>query len=388
MRTLVFLAISSAAVVAAPSPGDPGTPEHAKATDLVKQLGHPRYAIREAAAKQLLEMGGAAAAALREGQKSTDEEVRARSATLLPQAIALDWQRKADAYLADTKGTGKHDLPLLADFEKLVGKPDAEQKKLFAAMVRTNGPLLEEAAADQKAIPKALSARSRLLIETHKVGDKQVKIDPAEVAALLFVQTVSKGARDRGRGSSATAPALLLGNPGVGDAVADKDAGPAFRKLLVRWAESLPTQDTTSRRSFCLAARKYSLPEAVPELAKYAKDKQSDVLSVRALAVEGLGKAGGTEATAALESLISDTTDVLNFGGGMESYYLGDSALAALLTMQKKKLSDYGMNHQIGIGFDFGDGGEGVSLSLHGFTSNDARKKAIQRWKDETAKKK
>jgi hypothetical protein len=384
MRTLVLLAIFSAAAFAAP--GDVGTPEHAKATDLVKQLGHPRYAVREAAAKHLLEMGGAAAAALREGQKSTDEEVRARSVALLPQAIALDWQRKADAYLADTQGKQKHDLPLLAEYEKLLGKPDAELKKLFAAMLRTNGPLLEEAAADRKAIPKALAARSRLLIETHKSGTTQVKIDPAEVAALLFVQTQSKGPLDQSRG--AATPALLLGNPGVGDAVAEKDAGPAFRKLLVRWAESVSATDTISRRSFCMAARKYSLPEAVPELAKYATDKRADVLSVRALAVEALGKAGGTEATKALKGLVSDTTDVLNFGGGMESYYLGDSALAALLTMQKKKLSDYGMNHQIGIGFDFGDGGEGVSLSLHGFTSNDARKKAIRKWKDETATKK
>ena len=174
-----------------------------------------------------------------------------------------------------------------------------------------------------------------------------------------------------------TAPALLLSNPGVGDVVADKDAGPAFRKLLVRWAETLPPLDVISRRSFCLAARKYSLPEAVPELVKCAKDTKADVLSVRALAVEALGKAGGTEAAAALESLLSDTSDLLNFGGGMESYYLGDIALAALVTMNKKQPSEYGLLNQVGIGFDFGDGGEGVSMTLHGFTSKDVRKKAI-----------
>jgi HEAT repeat protein len=384
MRIALLWLTVTAAAVAAPHPGDPGTPEHAKAADLVKKLGHPRFPVREAAARDLLDMGGAAAAALREGLRSGDEEVRSRSAALLPKAIALDWQRKADAFLADAEGKRKHDLPLLAEYEKLVGKPDAGLRKLFAGMIRTNGPLFAEAAADAKAIPKAVAARSRLLMDTHRLTDKQVKMDPAEVAAVLFVQTLAPPARQTPTWGTAV-PALLLSNPGVADAVADKDTGPAFRKLLVKWAEKLPSGDTVARRSFSLAARKYPIPEAVPELVKYAKDKQADVLSVRALAVEALGKAGGLEATAALETLLTDTTDVLNFGGGggMESYLLGDTALAALITMSKKKLSDYGLQSEVGIGFDFGDGGEGLSLSLHGFTSADARKKAVQKWKAE-----
>ena len=134
---MALLRVSLCIVLAAgPALAQPAKSEPDRAADLVKQLAHPRYAVREAAAKQLVEMGGAAAAALRDGQKSTDEEVRARCSVLLPQAIALDWQRKADAYLADSKGTGKRDLPLLVEFEKLVGKPDAELRKLFAGMFR------------------------------------------------------------------------------------------------------------------------------------------------------------------------------------------------------------------------------------------------------------
>ena len=122
-RTAILLLLSTTAALAGPKPGEEGTPEHQKAADLVKQLGHPRYATREAAAKQLLEMGPAAVPALQAGTKAIDEEVRNRSVALLPQAKAAEWKRRADAYLAHTEGKQKHDLPLLADWEKLLGKP-------------------------------------------------------------------------------------------------------------------------------------------------------------------------------------------------------------------------------------------------------------------------
>lgn len=383
MRTLL-VALAAAALAAA---GDPGTPEYAKAAGLVKQLGHARFPVREAAAKALVEMGGPAAAALREGRTSADEEVRGRSANLLPKAIALDWQRRADAYLADPDGKPARDLPLLPAYAKLVGKPDAGLRKLFAGMLRTNGPLLAAAAADATAVPKAVAARTRVLLDTYHVGHTHVKADPAEVAALLFVQSVAAPSRNPG-GVAPASPAVLLGNPGVGEAIADPDLGPAFRKLVTRWAETLPADDTVGRRSFCLAARKYALPEAVPELAKYAKDAKADALSVRVLAVEALGKAGGPDATAALESLLGDTTDVVNFGGGGDTYVLGDSALAALITLNKKKLAEYGLRNQIGIGFDYGDGGEPVNLMLYGFSGREERTKNVRKWRAEAAKKK
>src|SRR5689334_7937144 len=117
------------ASLAAPKPGDEGTPEYKTAADLVRQLGDPKFATREAAAKKLVEMGTAAVPALRGGTTSADQEVRTRSTALLPQAQAAGWKRRADAFLADPAGT--HDLPLLAEWEKPTGKPDAGSRKLF-----------------------------------------------------------------------------------------------------------------------------------------------------------------------------------------------------------------------------------------------------------------
>src|SRR3954470_20210542 len=120
--------------LAAPKPGDEGTPEYKTAADLVRQLGDPKFTTREAAAKKLVEMGTAAVPALRAGTTAADEEVRTRAAALLPQAQATGWKRRADAFLADP--AGKHDLPLMDEWEKLTGKPDTGARALYADMLK------------------------------------------------------------------------------------------------------------------------------------------------------------------------------------------------------------------------------------------------------------
>src|SRR5262245_23161836 len=125
MRATLILLVTAGLAIADPKPGDEGTSEFQKASALVKQLGDKRYAVRESAAKQLVEMGPAAVPALTAGTKSEDEEVRNRSVALLPQAKSAAWKRLAASYLADTQGKQKHELPLLDEWEKLIGKPDA-----------------------------------------------------------------------------------------------------------------------------------------------------------------------------------------------------------------------------------------------------------------------
>src|SRR5262245_41859011 len=118
MRTLLALVITANLAAAGTKPGDEGTAENTKAAELVKELGSPRFAMRESAAKELIGMGGAAVQALRAGTKSSDEEVRNRATALLPKAVAAEWDRRASAFLADRDGQQKHELPLRAEFEK------------------------------------------------------------------------------------------------------------------------------------------------------------------------------------------------------------------------------------------------------------------------------
>src|SRR5437899_2395962 len=98
MRGILVLFVIAAFAVADPPADEKATAERKKAAELVKQLGHAKYSVREAAAKQLVEMGPNAVAALEEGTKAVDEEVRNRSVALLPQAKSAEWRRRSAAY--------------------------------------------------------------------------------------------------------------------------------------------------------------------------------------------------------------------------------------------------------------------------------------------------
>lgn len=174
-------------------------------------------------------------------------------------------------------------------------------------------------------------------------------------------------------------------NPVWPEALDAADSGLVLRKLLIRWAEIKSPQANYAAQQFAALVRKKPFPEATATLARLAKDKKVDVIYVRMLAVEALGKVGGTEAKAILTDLIADTTNV--FGQGEDEHRLGDAALAALISMSGKRFADYGLENNTSIGFSTGDDEEGFSLRLYGFHTADARTKAIQKWKDETAKK-
>jgi HEAT repeat protein len=382
MRTTLSFLIVAGLTLAA----DEKAPEQKQAAELVKQLGHPKYTVREAAAKRLLDLGPSAVAAIAEGTKATDEEVRNRCIALLPQAKAVEWKRRSAAFLADAEGKQKHDLPLLADWEKLVGKLDTGSRKIFADMIRVDGELLEAVAADKKTASKLCTDRCKIVLAEVRTGKGQIKADRGDIAAVLFVDTLSPMQYDW---SSQAFPCNLLGNPTLIESLGDTEVGPVFRRLLMKWAETRPSHDSFAFQRFASLVQKKPFPEAGAYLAKLAKDKKADVLSVRLLAVQALGKVGGREAAEALAELVSETTPLFNGGGfGNEEYRLGDSAFAALLTMNGKKLADYGLRHQGGIGFGTGDGDEIISLELHSFGNADERAKAIKKWKDEIAQKK
>jgi len=384
MRAILILLLTTRIVIADSKPGDEGTPEHQKAASLVKQLGDKRYATREAAAKALVEMGPAAVPALTAGSKSDDEEIRNRSIALLPQAKAAEWKRRAEAYLKNEDGKQKHDLPLLAEWEKLTGKPNAGSRKLFAEMIRTNGDLLQQAASDPAKANAAVKAKCGAWASQGAVGARQAPAEPGELAAVFFVH--GRVSKDRGDWGVTDHPSQLLANPGVADAMAAKDVGPAMRRLLAHWADSRPADDMTSHQYFGLAVRKSPFPEAVPVLAKVAKDSKASGLNVRAIAIEALGKIGDSDAKAALEGLITNSTSLFQGVVGQE-FRVGDSAFAALVTAHGKNPADYGETGAMSIGFRTAAQGEIVRLDLRSFPNSEAREKGLKKWKEETGKK-
>jgi hypothetical protein len=389
MRRLLALTLLATPAPAAREPGDPGTPEYAKASELVKQLGDARFATREAAAKKLLELGPAALPALRDGTKAGDEEVRARCAALLPKVKAAEWNRRADAYLADPEGKQKHDLPLLAEFEKAVGKPDAPARKLFADMLRTNGDLLELAATDPKRGKEAHLARAKTLLELLRQRPKPVKIDVADFAAILLVDVAT--GTEPGPGAEATVLLLFMFNATVGNI--GKDVGPEVRRLVVRWAEVRwglfkdPRYRIVLEVFFQVIGRA-PMPEFVPLLVKFVYSRDAGPLALGAIQL--LVLIDGKEAAAALEKIMLDkslTFKAKDRGNRGHELRIGDYALAASLRKHDRKFADFGLKGQEWIQWDQG-AEEASGYDFLGFDSEEARTKAVRKWKDEVIGKK
>jgi hypothetical protein len=392
MRLLVTLAISltcSLAASAAPPPGAPGTPEHARAGELVKQLGDARFATREAAAKKLFEMGPAALPALQDGTKSGDEEVRDRCTALIPKVKAAEQNRRADAYVADVESKQKHDLPLLAEFEKAVGKPDAAARKLFAEMVRTNGELLELAATDPKRGKEAQLSRAKTLLDQLRQQPKPTKIDVADLAAVLLVDSAT-GA-EPGPGAEATIQLLYWFNETVGKI--GKDVGPEVRRLVVRWADVRwgLFKDPRYREvanGFFHVIFQAPYPEIVPVLVKIARSREAGPWAMAAMRVMAL--MDGKEAAAALEKIMLDkslTFKAIGRDHRTRELRLGDYALAFSLQKHNRKFTDFGLKGQEWLGWS-NAGEEASGYDFLEFASEEARTKAIQKWKEEVIGKK
>jgi len=383
MRTILVVVLAVSVAAAGPKPGDEGTPEYTKAAELVKQLGSPRFAARETAGKELIEMGGAAVQALRAGTKSTDEEVRNRSTALLPKAVAAEWDRRATAFLADLDGKQKHKLPLRDEFEKAVGPLDAGSRKLFAEMLRAQGGFMELVAADRKAAAPLLAEQIKECLDRVRTGGKQVKAPPGELAALLFVHTIVKENANEER-SDRSIPAYLLPNPGLAEAIQSDDIGPAVRRLLIRWIDSRPKKDTMSGLYFGLLAYRQPFAEAVEPLVRLAKEAPP---VVRVVAPEALAKIDGKPALEALTGLLDNTSIVYDDIGGPDAKHrICDCALAALANREKRPPTDFGLTSYLVTTYWFGQGND-TTLHVYGFKSADDRQKGIKKWKDEAGKK-
>ncbi len=387
MRTCLLAMFLPTILLAAPQPGDEGTPEFRSATEFVEQLGSPRFAVREAAANKLLKMGGPAIPALIAGTKSADAEVRNRSIALLPQVQAIAWGRRADAFLNDPDGKRRHDLPLLSEWEKLTGKPNAGSRLLFAEMIRANGPLLQLASTDRAAAVAALATRSRELLDAARAKGKQTTAPAANIAAVLFVQTVLKNSSDHGEVSNHHAPLFLLANPAVATALDAKETGPAYRRLVVRWAESRPGDETMSKLFFALLAHRHPFPEAIPHLVRLATTCRN--VQIRWVAMESLGKSKDKIALAKLTELLADTTTMYdNLDESSTGNQVRDCALAALANGLGKKPIDYGLTDYMTANFWVGGEADTISIHLYGFKSAAARDGGMKKWQSEWARKK
>lgn len=203
------------------------------ATKLVQQLGDDKFMTRENAQRQLIELGGTAASALREGLKSSDPEIKFRSKRILKAIsrdltcdevrLAMAEAIKKSSRMAELRDimdvlriAGTTDKPGQPSLERLLKsrfddgragrgrinrKRDTGEKEKQAGEddpVRRLAALLEEMAAESDAREKAqehVTANFELFFRSQALSEAGVVLRRVEIEVgdpLALVQEISK----------------------------------------------------------------------------------------------------------------------------------------------------------------------------------------------------
>jgi hypothetical protein len=374
LLSLVCILPASSGAAPAGNPSDPNSPEFKRAADLIRQLGSRRFTVREAAARQLLEMGRSARGALQVGQHDPDPEVADRCRRLLPQAAYADFQVRLDAFLADKEGKQEHDLPGWDRFQKLMGK-DKEGRELFAEMLKTNAELFVGFELEPKSFPDKYAGRCQELtglMFAPQPGGVRAQPKSADLATVFFFGAEPDAAR-------AIRNNQLVGNllwqPAFQNTVRNGPAAESFKKLFLAWMEQRTDVNSVNH---CLAmVQQLNIKEGVDFAARVMKNKEMQVY-VRAQAATVLGKMGGKEHITPLEGLLDDDAQVGNFNmnGQLCITQMRDVALAMVIHLSGQKPQEFG--------FEFLKNQPNTVFSYPylGFADDKERSAARKKWKE------
>lgn len=343
---------------------------------LVKDLGSSDFTSREVAQKELAKLGNAALAAIRVGLQSDDPEVKRRCELLVTQIEDAEWARKAEGYLADREDKRPHDLPLAKEYEKVAGT-DLCARKLFAEALRTNGPFLQSVSQAKDHGRQAYEARCRSLFVPGDGLTEVAKIKPGDLASLLLASVSLK--KDSGMWKDPANFSHLLGDPGLKEAIKDKEIGKALSTLLVSWADAQSVADVQILQYFLCFVYASDFKDGLKIVRKLIKDKDASPLNLRTLAIAVLVKVGGKDSAKEVRKLWDDETKLLTPKEGRDAC-ICDQALGATIRNSGKDPKDYKIN-EMPVRLR-APGNTALDITLYWFDSEDERKETVKKWKD------
>ena len=185
----ILLMVAPGSITAA----DPPTPASREVTtgQLIEQLGHTSFAIREKAARTLASRGIQAQKELKQALLNPDLEIRMRAHRILLKSLQSEFAAKIAAFISDVDGKQEHDLPGWKQFRETMGN-DRNTRQLFADMVRRESELLEsfdKAINLQATFIKRLTELRPGSTTFQSSGSRQAH--PATLAVVLLVVTES-----------------------------------------------------------------------------------------------------------------------------------------------------------------------------------------------------
>jgi hypothetical protein len=334
---------ASAASDSAPAEGEQPA-DTATIEVLVRQLGDPSYALRQQAAKRLIEAGVKARALLTSALNDDDAEIRSRARQVLSQINDADFRARLAAFENDLDGRQNHTLPCWDRFRRHFGD-DKVARILFAEMQQSERELLESLDTDPRLASDVLVARLKAIIESFQfqaLRDRNsATIDTGTICALLMVS----------------------GDDDV--TIPDFEANQLYTLFKQAFQHSL----NSSARSIIIKKMlgAWIVHNSTPSLAKLNLGLAFDLelhegltLALKLLAGGGAGQQGGVkqdallavgvfgnhEQIAVVEPFLKDASPCLpQQAADANQSQVRDVALAVLIHLSGQELKDYGLDH-------------------------------------------
>jgi hypothetical protein len=390
------------------SSGDirPTTPTTQDINTWIESLRHDTYAVRQAAAKKLLDAGTAAREQLAAVADDPDPESRAAAKRLVALIDKAEFDHRLAAFAADTDGRNGLTLPGWEQFQKLVGS-DSAARSLFVEMQRSEASLLAgvfkaeqkspgrggtvvQVAGDAPGIrrenPLNTSWEDRLLrLMRWPGGPENGPTTPqlGSCATMIFLGSVDEGRLSDRAGTYL--PQLVQRAP-IQSAIQGSVRQDAVRRLVVAWVVECPNRSDTVLQQRLNLAISQEFPEAVPLALSVATSDPAYLTAppmVRVDAMRLVARMGRPADAEKLEPLLEDASVCLSFagvpGGGaglVREIQIRDVALVAMLHLTDQDPAEYGYRHARRQSQQLLDPG---SLFTE---SDDQRTAAIAKWRE------
>lgn len=371
-------ALAQAAPSVSPDPKSLDVPSEQleRAKLLVRKLGSESYTDREAATRELRDMGRLALPVLGDAANDLDPEIRFRSELLLPAAVADDFEARMATFLADSEGKFEHELPGWDKFRKQAGD-DSVSRKLFSELLRDparQALLLGLVAGNQTAVDALTTWRQTLYLRMYQQGGQRQQASLSDAAALLFAETLVGDGNDGGRRFGGIIYAYtLLSQPNIRSALESDKAGPCVKKLVGAWADSR-TQAASMYQALNLLTN-LKLKEAATLAGKMLVDKNV-IPTYKAMAAVSLAKLGEKEHLPLLRPMLENDMVLRAKVGANGEIQLRDVAVSMGAFLEGKTPGDYGMKSQV----PNLAGDARLNWYYYSFASDEDRKAGLAKW--------
>jgi hypothetical protein len=346
----------------------------------VEQLGSPKFAEREAAARALITAGLPALGPLRDAVHDRDAEVRFRAERILAEVRQRDFHRRLQAFEANLESAEEYDLPGWSDFRRVAGD-GRDARELFVKMQSEETRLMQSYEEGPRAAGDMLGIRCLQILQP--TGGIMQPVSLGNAAAIVFVA----GQIDAPLSDVAASGVYRVAmDESVRDALLRGPYQESLRQLLSSWI-SRESNSSMDYQKLMLAIQ-YDLKAGLPPAVQIL-EQGGNAPHLRQQALVTVAKFGDEQHLPLVERYLSDATQygARRVGNGAQGEKpktvqteIRDIALATLISLTRQNFADFGMEHVTAAPtYVF------IPYSC-GFETAEARAKALAKWEDYRAK--